>query len=274
MILGEDPVRRGANMNTAMEDCCECQEGDLGGPAFNAPGRYCFDTTEFEKVGAREKSWSRPDKRDYMKADAWKVDLSNAKPKPAAPATHGLEVQVAEEICTDFAKTAEASTRLGSDGCLAQYDGWSAGEYCGQYKYSTCSHERWGEAYSACCPDYCGNYVSNYVDCWWFEQDVGRCDGPEGNLQGTQCLTANDVCCVCRYGRVANHWGKYTNSDGSLSDEWSGQEASVASAQMEGQESKVEMNKDTSLATNLASQISRLQKTNRALKEALNALTN
>jgi len=368
-ILGDISTRRAANRNTAMEDCCECQEGDMGGPAFNAPGRYCTDVKEFEKVGAREKPWSRPDARDYMKADAWVVDLANAKPRPEGAAAPGapvipqmvctpgysanwqsesrnmgsdaaggvlsetngktkescsdhceqqsdqsafnfhkngvcrcytqsqgaqvwdnlvddsnwsfckkeLEVQVAEEVCTDFARNAEAAKRLGSDGCLAQYDGWSEDEYCGQYKYELCTDPNWGEAYSACCPDWCGELVRNYVDCNWFEQDVGRCEGKYGQLQGTDCLTANDVCCVCRYGKVANHWGPYTKKDGSLVDKWSGlesqSETGVASQKArlkKAKESKSEILKETSLA----SQNARLKETNRALKDALNALTN
>merc|ERR1711953_1193945 len=117
-----------------------------------------------------------------------------------------------------------------------------------------CADPNWGEAYSACCPDWCGEYVRNYVDCNWFEQDVGRCEGKYGQLQGTDCLTANDVCCVCRYGKVANHWGPYTNKDGSLVDKWSGLES----------ESE----------TSVASQKARTKKSNRALKDALNASTN
>jgi len=194
-----------------------------------------------------------------------------------------FEVEVAgEKVCTDFAKSADKASSLGSDSCLAQYDGWSEDEYCGQYKYSMCTHATWGEAYSACCPDYCGDYHHRYVDCWWFEQDVGRCHGKEGQLMGTDCLTANDVCCVCRYGKVANFWGKYTNSDGSLVDKWSGQESQSAirketSIGSEGEKSEFEIKKETSQIkkeTSLASQNARLQKTNRALKEALNTLTN
>eukprot|EP00493_Phyllostaurus_siculus_P025798 UN26143 len=58
--------------------------------------------------------------------------------------------------CADFANTSEEAIALGSNGCLVSYEGWVMEEFCGEYTLVTCSDETWGEAYSTCCPAFCG----------------------------------------------------------------------------------------------------------------------
>jgi len=53
-----------------------------------------------------------------------------------------------------------------------------------------------------------------YKDCWFFEQKGGRCRGSWGEQLGTDGLSAQEVCCVCRFGNIAQHWGRTVNSDG------------------------------------------------------------
>lgn len=120
---------------------------------------------------------------------------------------------------------------------------------------------------------------NRWVDCWWFEQEVGRCRGPQGAIPGTNGLTANDVCCVCHYGKPVNHWGRYVKADGSLEDGWS--EEALASRPKTRKEKSVasknaRLRKTNAIRkeTRVASQNARLKKTNLALKQALNALIN
>lgn len=53
-----------------------------------------------------------------------------------------------------------------------------------------------------------------YKDCWFFEQRGGRCRGSWGTQVGDGGLTAQDVCCICRFGRVVQHWGRTIDDDG------------------------------------------------------------
>jgi len=53
-----------------------------------------------------------------------------------------------------------------------------------------------------------------YKDCWFFEQKGGRCRGAWGEKPGNDGLTAQEVCCVCRFGNIAQHWGRTINNDG------------------------------------------------------------
>lgn len=68
-----------------------------------------------------------------------------------------------------------------------------------------------------------------WKDCWFFEQKGGRCRTTWGEEPGRGGLTANEVCCVCRFGNVAQHWGKTVNDDGTPA---SAAEASVGDEQV------------------------------------------
>lgn len=48
----------------------------------------------------------------------------------------------------------------------------------------------------------------------FFEQKGGRCRGAWGEKPGNDGLTAQEVCCVCRFGNIAQHWGRTINNDG------------------------------------------------------------
>jgi len=379
------------HIQITMKDCCECQEGILGGPAFNAPGKFCTSNTEFEIVGARETSWSSVHK-NYKKADTWRVNIgpvaiftmeapngecefvgSNCVSSRGyrtkkgyyntdactitmlrdATVTMGNDIDVeegydklsfepqtgpriAEIVTADRRIEVKAGDKFQwkTDKYDSSYRGWQmcfsaelpsvgsssgsnsvqvgceestcmasdyfltcpAGKICGSggcYDCPAGSHEcpRDGGFYARACTNdkqchwsgcvpptrtgvdqatyladksmCCGTATAPasepeseiilYKDCWWFEQEEGRCRGPEASLKGSQGLTAKDVCCVCKYGRVVNHWGKYVEDDGSLAEGWS--ESAVAEE------------------TSLASENSRLKRTNRALVKALKEIS-
>jgi len=417
LILGDGHYTQ---TNIAMEQCCECKEGPLGGPAFNEPGASCTSNTEFEMVGASKIPGSYH-RNPYKKAEAWKVNLA-APPAPAVPAVPEMACGV--ETCrdTDYSPTCPAGKVCGWGGCYSCPPGRHHCPRDQGFYSQTCENEKqchrrgcvdphvtgvdqatylqdkamcctslteqteeeevgwyftddfgWEptyttqlgglfEVYGDCdVKDYCvssGNYPNdhedneeckinilkdvevtsgeqfdiekccdhliingvdvesksqipatlsagdhitwdsdnwkegsgwqlclsteetrnnNWVDCWWFEQEVGRCRGPQGAIPGTNGLTANDVCCVCHYGKPVNRWGRYVKADGSLEDGWS-EEALAESPKTRKEKSvgskKARMRKTNAIRkeTSVASQNARLKKTNRALKQALNAL--
>jgi len=86
--------------------------------------------------------------------------------------------------CEDFATSASQSQALGSGGCLVQYDGWNQDEYCGAYGRLTCDSDTWGQAYSACCPAYCG--ICSNSESAVAEEDVAA---PNKDTSMTQSIS-------------------------------------------------------------------------------------
>lgn len=59
-----------------------------------------------------------------------------------------------------------------------------------------------------------------YKDCWFFEQAGDRCRQSWGDVPGKDGLTANEVCCVCRFGNKCNEgFGRRFDNDGNQYDD-------------------------------------------------------
>jgi len=115
-----------------------------------------------------------------------------------------------------------------------------------------------------------------YKDCHFFEDELGRCRTNWSRQPGSNGKTAEEVCCVCQFGRVVHLWGKNVESDGSLVDRSNNFRKSKERAV--GEPGLIDPgNSDNSgnlAETQLARQNVLLRKTNQALKKALGALVN